>query len=152
AGANGNVPAGNDTALQLVTDGLKMTPINPSFTDARDAILDADCATNACANEGSIWGGFADRGLGYKAVSPLGEDGILGFGAFLGVGESFSVPYLDVDTVTVDDSTAPGNSNGAIDPGEPVKLTVNLFNPWQNAAKGVASATATLTSSTPGVT
>ena len=26
---------------------------------------DADCATNACANEASIWAGFADRGLGF---------------------------------------------------------------------------------------
>ena len=70
------MPTGNDTMLQLVTDALKMTPINPSFTDARDAILDADCATNACANEASIWGGFADRGLGYGAIAPLGQSGI----------------------------------------------------------------------------
>src|SRR5262249_26272858 len=50
AGANGNVPVGNHTMLQLVIDALKMTPIDPSFTDARDAILNADCATHACAN------------------------------------------------------------------------------------------------------
>ena len=55
AGANGDVPTGNQTMLQLVTDALKMTPINPSFIDARTALLDADCATNACANERSIW-------------------------------------------------------------------------------------------------
>ena len=30
---------------------LSMTPINPTFIEARDAILQADCATNACANE-----------------------------------------------------------------------------------------------------
>ena len=35
AGANGNVPTGNNTMLQLVTDGLKMTPIDPSFIDGR---------------------------------------------------------------------------------------------------------------------
>ena len=46
AGANGDVPTGNHTTLQLVIDGLKMTPIDPSFIDARDAILDADCDTN----------------------------------------------------------------------------------------------------------
>ena len=38
----GDVPIGNRTALQLVTDGLKATPIDPSFTDARDALIDAD--------------------------------------------------------------------------------------------------------------
>jgi uncharacterized repeat protein (TIGR01451 family) len=150
AGANGDVPTGNATALQLVTDGLKMTPINPSFTDARDALIAADCIANACANEKSIWGGFADRGLGYKAVAPLGQTGILGAGGFMGVGESFKVPYLDVASTAVDDSL--GNNNGAIDPGEPIRLTVGLFNPWRNAAMGVAGATATLTSPTPGVT
>ncbi len=45
AGANGNVPVGNRTMLQLTTDAMKLTPINPSFIDARDALLDADCAT-----------------------------------------------------------------------------------------------------------
>ena len=58
AGANGDVPTGNHTMLQLVTDALKMTPIDPSFTDARDAIIDADCATNACANEAFDLGGL----------------------------------------------------------------------------------------------
>jgi len=150
AGANGDVPTGNATMLQLVTDALKMTPINPSFTDARDALIDADCATNACANEASIWAGFADRGLGFKAVAPLGQVGVLGLGAQVGIGESFKVPYLDVQSVAVDYSG--GNNNGAIDPGEPVRLTVTLVNPWRNAAKGVPSVAATLTTSTPGVT
>ncbi len=153
AGANGDVPTGNDTMLALVTDAMKMTPLNPSFPDARDAILDADCATHACANEKSIWGGFANRGLGYKAVAPLAQDGLAflsGVSSYLGVGESFAVPYLDVAALTVDDSL--GNHNGAIDPGEPIRLTVELKNPWRAASQGVAGATATLTSSTPGVT
>ncbi len=149
AGANGDVPTGNQTMLQLVTDGLKMTPSNPSFTDARDALILADCATNACANERWIWEGFADRGLGYGAVSPLGHAGFSGV-AHLGVGESFSLPHLDVAATTVDDSL--GNNNGAIDPGEPVRLTVSLTNPWRSSAFNAAGATATLTSSTAGVT
>jgi uncharacterized repeat protein (TIGR01451 family) len=150
AGANGDVPTGNTTMLQLTTDALKMTPINPSFTDARDALVAADCVTNACANEASIWGGFADRGLGYGAIAPLGQSGILGSGGHVGVGESFKAPFLDLKTTTVDDSL--GNNNGDIDPGEPIKLTVVLINPWHNAAFGVPSAVATLASSTPGVT
>jgi uncharacterized repeat protein (TIGR01451 family) len=150
AGANGDVPTGNASTLQLVTDALKMTPLNPSFTDARDALIAADCATNSCANEKSIWGGFADRGLGYGAVAPLGQSGIEGEGGYVGVGESFKVPYLDVATTTVDDSL--GNNNGAIDPGEPILLTVGVLNPWHLAAQGVTGATATLASSTPGVT
>jgi uncharacterized repeat protein (TIGR01451 family) len=150
AGANGDVPTGNHTMLQLVTDALKMTPINPSFTDARDALIDADCATNACANEASIWAGFADRGLGYGAVAPLGIDGIQGSGGFIGVGESFSSPHLDVQSVAVDDAF--GNNNSAFDPGETVNLNVTLSNPWRASSRGVTTATATLSSPTPGVT
>jgi len=154
AGANGDVPTGNTTALQIVTDALKMTPINPSFTDARDALLEADFAANAGANERSIWEGFADRGLGYKAVAPLGQAGILGSGGHVGISESFSVPYLDVVNgaadVTVNDST--GNNNGFIDPGEPISITVTLTNPWRSAAQDVASATATLSTSTAQIT
>jgi uncharacterized repeat protein (TIGR01451 family) len=146
----GDVPTGNQKMLQLVTDALKMTPISPSFVDARDALFDADCATNACVNEQSIWGGFADRGLGYNAVAPLGISLSMNACSHMGIGESFSVPYLDVNAVTVDDSG--GNNNGAIEPGEPIKLTVNLKNPWRSASKGVASATATLTSPTAGLT
>ncbi len=152
AGANGDVPTGNHTMLQDVIDGLKMTPIDPSFTDARDAILDADCAANACANEQSIWDGFADRGLGYGAATPYNV--AFGFTAsHLGVRESFLSPYLDVvnaaTDVTIDDTAT--NNNGVIDPGEAVKLTVKLTNPWRGASKAVTSATATLATSTPGV-
>ncbi|MDP9190159.1 MAG: M36 family metallopeptidase [Acidobacteriota bacterium] len=153
AGANGDVPTGNNTMLQLVTDGLKLTPIDPSYTDGRDALFDADCATNACANEESIWGGFADRGLGYKSSTPYNV--LFGYTAgHIGVRESFSVPFLDVidagSDVAIDDSAS--NNNGALDPGEAVYLTVSLTNPWRAASKNVASATAVLTTSTPGVT
>jgi uncharacterized repeat protein (TIGR01451 family) len=149
AGANGDVPTGNRTMLQLVTDALKMTPANPSVVEARDALIAADCATNACANERWIWEGFADRGLGYKAVAPLAIMGQSNVG-HMGVGESFASPNLDVASVVVDDSQ--GNNNGAIDPGEPIRLSVRLANPWRAASAGVGSATATLASNTPGVT
>ena len=151
--ANGDVPTGNATMLSLVTDALKMTPINPSFTDARDALEDADCATTGCANGACIWQGFADRGLGfcqgYCAAAHLGQVGVLGAGAFFSLPVSFSIPYLDNESLFVDDPQ--GNHNGIIDPGEEIHLTVELENPWRSPDKGVASATATLTSSTPGV-
>jgi uncharacterized repeat protein (TIGR01451 family) len=153
AGANGDVPTGNHTMLQLTVDALKFTPIDPSFTDARDAFLEADCATNACSNETSIWAGFAGRGLGYGANSPYNI--VYGYNAgHLAVHESFNTPFLDVVTpatdVVVDDTAT--NNNGAIDPGEAVKLNIKLTNPWRAASKAVTSATATLSSSTAGVT
>jgi uncharacterized repeat protein (TIGR01451 family) len=154
AGANGDVPAGNHTMLQLVTDGLKMTPIDPNFVEARDAILNADCATNACANEDSIWAGFADRGFGYGAEAPYYQTFAFAFSSHMAFHESFALPALDVidplTDVAINDTAT--NNNGAIDSGEAVKLTVTLTNPWRRATKAVTGATATLTSSTTGVT
>ncbi|HEY0460088.1 MAG TPA: M36 family metallopeptidase, partial [Pyrinomonadaceae bacterium] len=122
--ANGGiVPTGNQIALQIVTDGLKMTPINPTFTQARDAIISADCAANACANETSIWAAFADRGLGYGAYAPTSVQFGLRSG-HIGLQESTQNPNLDVNTVTTNDSI--GNNSGFIDPNEPFRFEINL--------------------------
>ena len=58
---------GNNLAIQLVMDGMKMQPCEPGFVDARDAILAADKALTGGKNQCLIWAGFAKRGLGYKA-------------------------------------------------------------------------------------
>jgi len=60
---------GNNIALQLVMDGLKLQPCNPGFVSGRDAILAADTANNAGANQCEIWSAFAKRGLGEGADS-----------------------------------------------------------------------------------
>jgi extracellular elastinolytic metalloproteinase len=62
-----NTNSGNGKALRLVMDGMKMQACNPGFVDARDAILAADRADFAGANQCLIWEVFAKRGLGYKA-------------------------------------------------------------------------------------
>jgi len=64
---------GQTVTDQLVVDGLKATPCNPSMTDARDAILTADLATNNGTNRLAIWTVFAKHGLGYSA---RGIDGL----------------------------------------------------------------------------
>ena len=156
AGANGDVPIGNRTALQLVTDGLKATPIDPSFTDARDALIDADCVTNACTNERSIWLAFSKRGLGWGARTPYNKAFGYPAATHTAVAESFAMPYLSVNDETVDvvvNDNAPGNAvNGVVDPGEAVRLSVTLFNPWRRASQAASAITSTLTTATPGVT
>ncbi|MCI0580726.1 MAG: M36 family metallopeptidase [Chloroflexi bacterium] len=62
---NGN--GGNNIALQLVVDGLKLQPCSPGFVDARNAILLADQNNNGGANQCLLWEAFAKRGLGYSA-------------------------------------------------------------------------------------
>ena len=59
--------AGNNRAIQLVIDGMKMQPCQPSFVESRDAILAADRANYAGTDECRIWQAFARRGLGYSA-------------------------------------------------------------------------------------
>ena len=76
---------GNNLALQLVIDGLKLQPCNPTFLDARDAILLADQLNNGSANQCALWQGFAKRGMGVNA-----NDG--GSSSSLTVVDDFTVP------------------------------------------------------------
>lgn len=62
-----NGKLGNNKAMQLVMDGLKLQPCSPGFVDARDAILLADSLNNNFENKDLLWKAFARRGLGYKA-------------------------------------------------------------------------------------
>ena len=58
---------GNNIAMTLVIEGLKLTPCGPGFVDGRDAILLADELLYAGANKCLIWEVFANRGLGFSA-------------------------------------------------------------------------------------
>jgi hypothetical protein len=58
---------GNNIALQLVIDGLKLQPCSPGFTDGRDAILLADKLRYDGQFSCAIWEAFARRGLGANA-------------------------------------------------------------------------------------
>ena len=69
-----NGTGGNNIALQLVMDGLKMQPANPTFNQARDAILQADMVNNGGANQRAILTAFARRGLGFSSDSGPDSD------------------------------------------------------------------------------
>ncbi|MCW5521211.1 M36 family metallopeptidase, partial [Aureitalea sp. L0-47] len=62
---NGN--GGNNIAITLVTEALKLQGSSPGFVDGRDAILLADQNIYGGANQCIIWDAFAKRGLGYSA-------------------------------------------------------------------------------------
>ncbi|EAQ39850.1 fungalysin metallopeptidase (M36) [Dokdonia sp. MED134] len=62
-----NGTGGNNIAIALVTEGLKLQPCNPGFIDGRDAILAADLTLYGGANQCRIWDAFAKRGLGLSA-------------------------------------------------------------------------------------
>ena len=67
-----NGTGGNNIAMQLVIDGLKLQPCFPGFVDGRDAILLADEINNGGANQELIWRAFARRGVGFSADQGLG--------------------------------------------------------------------------------
>ena len=70
-GVNINLSArdgGNNVAFRTVLYAMKLQPVNPTFLQARDAILHADELLNDGANQETIWRVFARRGMGYSAV------------------------------------------------------------------------------------
>lgn len=69
-----NGTGGNNLAMQLVTDGLKLQPCSPGFVTGRDAILEADEINNEGANQCRIWRAFSKRGLGYGAAQGSSND------------------------------------------------------------------------------
>lgn len=101
-----NGTGGNNIAMQLVIDGLKLQPCNPGFVDGRDAILAADQINNNGANQCLIWEAFSNRGLGYSADQ--GSSGSRGDGV-----EAYDIspvcqPILFFEK-TATQVTAPGN-------------------------------------------
>ncbi len=73
---------GNNLAIQLVMDGMKLQVCRPGFVDGRDAILAADVALTGGDNECSIWRAFARRGLGFSASQGLSTSRTDGVEAF----------------------------------------------------------------------
>jgi len=74
--------AGNNIAMRLVLEGMKLQPCNPGFLDARDAILLADAIFYNNAHRCRIWEAFARRGMGYNAsqgLSTSSTDQVAGF-------------------------------------------------------------------------
>ncbi len=107
-----NGTGGNNIALQLVMDGLKLQPCSPGFVDGRDAILEADELANGGANRCLIWRAFAKRGLGESAdqgSSSSKQDGT----------EAFDIPVgceLGISDSTIENSfiVFPNPSNGVL--------------------------------------
>ncbi len=119
-----NGTGGNNIALQLVVDGLKLQPCSPGFLDGRDAIL-AAVEINTLIPEDekdfatcTIWNAFAARGAGFSAVQGSSNNRFDQTEAFDIPGdvienceELLSVNENDLDTVF---SIFPNPSNGEI--------------------------------------
>ncbi len=84
---------GNNIAMHLVTEGMKLQPCNPGMIDGRDAILLADEIFYGGANRCLIWSAFARRGFGASASQGSS------FNRFDQV-EAFDIPVLCQTPVT----------------------------------------------------
>jgi len=76
---------GTRVILQAVTDGMKLSPANPTFVEARDAIIQAELVDNGGANHSDLWFAFAKHGLGASASAPTADTTV-------GVVEAYDVP------------------------------------------------------------
>ncbi|WP_042724213.1 M36 family metallopeptidase [Chthoniobacter flavus] len=120
--------AGNQMVLQLVTDGMKLSPANPTFLQARDAIIQADLVDNGGANKNELWNAFAKRGMGASATVPASN-------TTTGVIEAYDLP----DSLNVSPAStylALGQAGGPFTPPAQVyTLTNNGTSPisWSAA-------------------
>ena len=109
--------AGNNMVIQIVTDGMKLSPANPTFLQARDGIIQADLVDNGGANRNELWAAFAKRGMGASATVPVNS-------TTTGVVEAFDLP----DALSVNPTTAVAVTGAACGPFAPASQIYTLTN------------------------
>lgn len=119
--------AGTLRTLQLYTDGMKLSPLNPTFLQERDALIAAAQAGGSAGDVVDIWAAFAARGMGFSARNPADNT----------VVEAFDLPNItQTAPITINDST--GNGNGVADPGELITVNIPFDNNTGQTATGVS--------------
>ncbi|HWN93701.1 MAG TPA: M36 family metallopeptidase [Methylomirabilota bacterium] len=108
---------GSQLILQLVTDGMNLSPADPNFLQARDAIILADLVNNGGANRNELWAAFAKRGMGANATSPSSS-------TTSGVHESYDLPD-DLSIVPGSGFIANGPVGGPFSPNSTAFVLTN---------------------------
>lgn len=116
---------GNNMAIQLVMDGMKLQACSPGFIDGRDAILAADEILFDGNNDCLIWEVFARRGLGFNADQGSSFDRHDGFPGFEILPECVKELKLTKQVTPV------------ITSGEEITVTLEVTNHKENTASGV---------------
>jgi hypothetical protein len=110
--------------LQVVTDGMKLSPANPTFLQARDAIIAAAYAgsplPDASADVADVWEGFRIRGMGFSARIHSVES--------FSVTEAFDLPNAFIDDSGYVVSDLPGDNDSWPESGELLNITIPLKN------------------------
>ncbi|MGB2732269.1 MAG: M36 family metallopeptidase [Saprospiraceae bacterium] len=116
---------GNNKAIRLVFEGLRLQPCGPGFVDGRNAILKADELLYNGENKCLIWAAFAKRGLGFSAQQGSSDnrsDGV----------EAFDLPPGCVPTVKIQKSVTP-----LINAGEDISVTIVARNDTKSSLANV---------------
>ncbi|HEY0049607.1 MAG TPA: M36 family metallopeptidase, partial [Pyrinomonadaceae bacterium] len=126
---------GNRRVMQVVTDGMKLAPLNPTFLQERDAIITAGAALplapEASADVADIREGFRRRGMGFSASVQSST----------AVTEAFDFPNVVMtNPFSVSDST--GDNDGYPEPGENVLLSVAVTNTTGSTINNVVATVA----------
>lgn len=122
-----NKTAGNNIAIQLVFDGMKLQPCSPGFIDGRNAILKADTINNAGKNACLIWDVFARRGMGFFAKQ--GSNNMVGDETL-----SFLSAPICINKILLTKRagyyTTPDNfvQNDVVKPGDEFNITLEVNN------------------------
>jgi hypothetical protein len=102
---------------------LKLTPVSPTYTEARDAVLMAMFASDRKDYDLCV-DGFAKRGLGAGAISPDRNSA-----DHAGVKESFQTgAALFIDGLKLDQSLVSCDTDGVLDNGESGYLSIVVRN------------------------
>ncbi|TXH95175.1 MAG: GlyGly-CTERM sorting domain-containing protein [Rheinheimera sp.] len=125
-----------DRMMGYLVNGYKLTPVGPTYTEARDAILAAAFAKDP-EDYKVILKAFADRGMGLGAVAPHRDDP-----QHTGVVESFktelstfNVTAHKVDKSFSDATTGFCTNNSTLDNGETATVQFNVTNKGSSVLK-----------------
>jgi extracellular elastinolytic metalloproteinase len=120
-----NGKGGNNKAIQLVMDGMKIQKCQPGFVDGRDAIIAADEANYKGVHKCLIWDVFARRGLGKNAdqgSSLNAADVVEGFKSIPECQKTLKIEKVSKDVVKV---------------GDEITITLNVRNDLGKEATNV---------------
>lgn len=129
---------------EYLVAALKITPVNPTFVEARDALL-AAAAANDLVDYAAFYGAFARRGAGMGAAAPdrYSYYNVPVVESYVSGGEAKVVSHTLADTGTSCDN------DGWLDKGETGELSITIRNTGTTALNGM---TGTLSVTTSGVT
>ena len=124
--------------------GLKMTPANPTFLEARDAIFAAVKATDQADFELAAIA-FAKMGMGVGAKGP-GRSSTTNAGVVesdIALAASFAVTDVELDFAFEDGTDGYSDLDGVLDAGETAKVTVTIHS---SGTRDLSQVSATVTS------